>query len=87
MTKRTHEDYEELQRLMDEAKEAVSRVQAILMGMLPVLGRDNRQLPTSYDEKALEIFLALEQLSSELDLERRHDVGDSEGGPSEEGPS
>jgi hypothetical protein len=78
MTRRTREEYEELARLMGGAKEAVGRVQGMIGHMFSTLSVDNRDLPTRYDEKALDIYLALERLEGELDLERQNEIGGSE---------
>jgi hypothetical protein len=40
--------------------------------------QENRPLPTRYEERAYEINLALQKLRSELELERRADLGESE---------
>jgi len=85
MTSRTREEYEELARLINEAKEAVSRVQSMIGHMFSTLDLENRALPTRYDEKALEIQLALEQLGVELDLERQNKLDGPETPPSDGG--
>ena len=46
MSGRTREEYEELERLIGEAKEAVGRVQGMIMHMFSTLDPENRQLPT-----------------------------------------
>lgn len=75
MSGRTREEYEELERLIGEAKEAVGRVQGMIMHMFDTLDLENRQLPTRYDEQALSIQLALERLEEELELGRRNELG------------
>jgi hypothetical protein len=78
MTRRTREDYEELQRLLDEATVAVAQVGAKLISMFSALDPEGRELPTRYSEKAMEIAVALEGLKSELEDERRNEVGGQE---------
>ena len=78
MTRPTREDYEELGRLLDAAEEAVARVQGMTMYMFSRRDQENRPLPTRYEERAYEIQLALAKLRSELDLERRADLGEPE---------
>lgn len=46
MSGRTREECEELTRLMGEAKEAVGRVQGMIMHTFSTLDLENRQLPT-----------------------------------------
>jgi hypothetical protein len=78
MTRPTREDYEELGRLIDAAEDAVARVQGMTMAMFSGRDQENRPLPTPYEERAYEINLALHKLRSELDLERRADLGEPE---------
>jgi hypothetical protein len=78
MTRRTSKDYEELGRLLDAAEDAVARVQGMTMYMFSRRDQENRPLPTRYEERAYEIQLALAKLRSELDLERRADLGEPE---------
>jgi hypothetical protein len=78
MTRRTRGDYEELARLMGEAKEAVGQVQGMIGHMFSTLDPENRVLPTRYDEKMLDIYLSLERLERELDLERQNEIGGPE---------
>ena len=78
MTRRTREDYEELERLLAAAEDAVARVQGMTMSMFSQRDKENRPLPTRFEERAYEIQLALQKLRSELDLERRGDIGGPE---------
>ena len=78
MTRPTREDYEELWRLIDAAEDAVARVQGMTMAMFSGRDQEHRPLPTRYDERAYEINLALHKLRSELDLQRRIDLGEPE---------
>jgi hypothetical protein len=78
MTRRTSKDYEELGRLLDAAEDAVARVQGMTMYMFSRRDQENRPLPTRYEERAYEIQLGLRKLRSELDLERRADLGEPE---------
>ena len=78
MTRPTREDYEELGRLIDAAEDAVARVQGMTMSMFSRRDQENRPLPTRFEERAYEIQLALAKLRSELDLERRADLGEPE---------
>lgn len=75
MSGRTRAEYEELERLIGEAKEAGARVQGMLMDMFSALDPENRQLPTRYDEQALDLQLALQRLEEELRFERQNDLG------------
>jgi len=72
---RTRAEYEELERLIGEAKEAGARVQDMLMDMFSALDPESRQLPTRYDEQALDLQLALQRLEEELRFERQNDLG------------
>ena len=76
MTRRTSKDYEELGRLLDAAEDAVARVQGMTMYMFSRRDQENRPLPTRFEERAYEINLALQKLRSELELERRADLGE-----------
>ena len=78
MTRRTREDYEKLGQLLDAAEDAVARVQGMTMYMFSRRDHENRPLPTRFEERAYEIQLALQKLRSELDLERRADLGEPE---------
>jgi hypothetical protein len=78
VTRRTREDYEELDRLFDAAQIDVAKLLGKIMDMFSTLDEVNRPVPTRFDEWALAISLSLQELRDELDFERRDDIGEPE---------
>lgn len=81
MSERTYEDYEELAKLLDDAEAAVAQVQGKLMDMFPVEAFEEGYklpAPSRYDELALHATLKLDELRSDLLLEFRNEVPESE---------
>lgn len=85
--KRAYEDYEELGRYLQAAEEAVSRAQTksldMFGGLKPVtedrpVTMDQRPRLTSHDGRLLDAAMILRKLGSELAMDFRAEVPESE---------
>lgn len=85
--RRTYEDYEELGRHLETAEEAVRQAQTKSLDMFgglhpvtddPVVTMDTRPRLTSHDGRLLDLAVLLIKLRSELAMDFRAEISESE---------